>query len=168
MKKKYEALLFAGVVSALLAGCGNDEQSTATKDDTVNVPVKTQEKGKLPCCDLSQSKDGDYSAESSTDQYMGHGKIAITIKDHKIAAVNFVGIDPEGNIKDENYGKTNGKVENPGFYQKAQRAMKANAKYAEQLLQVQELDKVDVISGATASYNQFMESAQMALEEAQK
>ena len=40
--------------------------------------------------------------------------------------------------------------------------------YAEALLQKQELNKVDGISGATLSYKQFFDAAQRALEEAGK
>ncbi|MFQ7108983.1 MAG: FMN-binding protein [Dialister invisus] len=38
--------------------------------------------------------------------------------------------------------------------------MKANKTYAEALLQKQELNKVDGISGATLSYKQFFDAAQ--------
>ncbi|MDQ0204018.1 FMN-binding protein [Pectinatus haikarae] len=170
MKKKYGALVFAGVLSTqILAGCAGEQQTeNAANAVAVPVPASSGENGKAPCCDLSDTKDGEYAAESKADSFMGHGRIALTIKDHKITAVNFVGVDPEGNIKGADYGKTNGQVENPGFYQKAQRAVKANSQYAEQLLQVQELAKVDVISGATASYDQFVESAKIALENSKK
>ncbi|MFR6111072.1 MAG: FMN-binding protein [Dialister invisus] len=40
--------------------------------------------------------------------------------------------------------------------------MKANKTYAEALLQKQELNKVDGISGATLSYKQFFDAAQRA------
>lgn len=106
--------------------------------------------------------------ESSSDDSMGKGRIAISIKDHKIVSINYVGVDSEGKLKGADYGKTNGKIESPAFYQKAQTAVKANTAYAEQLLQVQELDKVDAISGATISYQQFIEAAKMALLEAKK
>lgn len=169
MKKKYEALVFAGILSTqILAGCASDQQEGSSSDGTVAVPVNSGGDGKAPCCDLSDTKDGEFTAESKSDNFMGHGRIAVTIKDHKIVGVNFVGIDPDGNIKGADYGKTNGQVENPGFYQKAQRAVKANSQYADQLLQVQELEKVDVISGATVSYDQFVEAAKTAIENAKK
>ena len=64
--------------------------------------------------------------------------------------------------------ETNGKIENKVYYNKAQLALKANKTYAEALLQKQELNKVDGISGATLSYKQFFDAAQRALEEAGK
>ena len=59
-------------------------------------------------------------------------------------------------------------IENKVYYNKAQLALKANKTYAEALLQKQELNKVDGISGATLSYKQFFDAAQRALEEAGK
>ena len=54
------------------------------------------------------------------------------------------------------------------YKRQAQLALKANKTYAEALLQKQELNKVDGISGATLSYKQFFDAAQRALEEAGK
>lgn len=162
LSKKYTLLMLAGTLSAqFLAGCGQQPATDVAVKDTASSK-------KAPCCDLSDAKDGSYTGESSSDDSMGKGRIAISIKDHKIVSVNYVGVDSEGKLKGADYGKTNGKVENPAFYQKAQTAVKANTAYAEQLLQVQELAKVDAISGATISYQQFIEAAKMALLEAKK
>ena len=70
----------------------------------------------------------------------------------------------DGTVKGEDYGKTNGEIENKAFYNKAQAAVKANGEYAQALLQKQEISKVDGISGATISYKQFLEAAQDAFE----
>ena len=166
IKKKYSAIVLASTLSAqLLAGCAT-QQNTAS-----SIPEKPAEQAaakSAPCCDLSDTKDGTYNTESTSDDFMGKGKIAISIKDHKIVSVNYIGLDAEGKMKGADYGKTHGQIENPAFYQKAQLAVKANTAYAEQLLQVQELAKVDAISGATVSYQQFIEAAKNALMEAKK
>lgn len=165
IKKKYSAFVLASTLSAqLLAGCGAQQNASASIKDSAAVPPSKS----APCCDLSDIKDGTYNAESTSDNFMGKGRIAISIQDHKIVSVNYIGLDSDGKIKGADYGKTNGQVENPAFYQKAQIAVKANAAYAEQLLQVQELAKVDAISGATVSYQQFIEAAKNALMEAKK
>ena len=48
-------------------------------------------------------------------------------------------------------------------YKKAQIAVKANDEYAKQLMETQSLEQVDAISGATISYNQFVEVVQKAV-----
>lgn len=56
-------------------------------------------------------------------------------------------------IKDSEYGKQNGEAANADFYNKAQGAVLACQKYAEQLGEVGALDGVDAISGAAISFN---------------
>ncbi len=157
------ALLFGSLLSlALFSGCGGAGSNAATDTAGPANPAGA------PCCDLSDTKDGTYVAESVADNFMGKGRISIVIKDHKIVSVNYFGVDQEEKIKGTEYGKTNGQVENPAFYKKAQIAVEANAAYAEQLLKEQQLAKVDAISGATVSYQQFIEAAKTALMKAKK
>ena len=78
------------------------------------------------------------------------------------------GIDKEGALKGEENGKKNGQITNEQTYKKAQNAVKANATYAKELVEKQQLSEVDAISGATISYEQFAEAAQKAIEEAKK
>lgn len=165
MKKKYSAFVLAGTLSAqLLAGCAAQQSNSSSVKESAEKPMGSS----APCCDLSDVKDGTYNAESTSDNFMGKGRIAISIQNHKIVSVNYIGLDPEGKMKASDYGKTNGQVENPAYYKKAQLAVTANTAYAEQLLQVQELAKIDAISGATVSYQQFIEAAKTALMEAKK
>ena len=98
----------------------------------------------------------------------GYTELTITIENHKITAAKFVGFNKDGSIKGEDYGKTNGKIENKVYYNKAQAALQANTSYAEALLQKQEVNKVDGISGATDSYILFFDAAQKALEAAER
>ena len=53
-------------------------------------------------------------------------------------------------------------------YKKAQTAVKAIKLYPAQLVETQDLNKVDAISGASISYSQFVEIATIALNEATK
>lgn len=163
-RKSFVVLLLGSLLSLVLfSGCGGADKNAVA--DTVSTAAKP---AASPCCDLSDAKDGTYVAESVADNFMGKGRISIAIKDHKIVSVNYFGVDPEGKIKEKDYGKTNGQVENPAFYQKAQKAVKANSAYAERLLQEQQLAKVDAISGATVSYQQFIEAAKIAIMKAKK
>ena len=118
--------------------------------------------------DMSKAKDGTYTAESATDSHMGRGRLTVVIKDHKIVAADFVGLTPDGAVKDKTYGMTNGEVKDERKYKIAQSALKANNSYAAQLLETQKPGEVDAIAGATVSYDQFMETAQNVLEQSQK
>ena len=108
-------------------------------------------------------KDGTYTAESSVDKVHGKAVITLTIKDHKITAVEYKGIDKDGTtVKDENYGND----KDPTNAKKAKVAYESQRKYADQLLQKQKLGQVDAISGATINYDQFVEAVKKDLEQA--
>ena len=116
-------------------------------------------------------KDGTYTAQSSVydgdDQGgSGYGVITLTVKDGKISEAEFLTYEPNGTLKDENYGKTANN--NQDFYNKAQKAVAACKQYAADLVAKGSVDNVDVISGATISYKEFQEAADAALAEASK
>ena len=149
---------FAGKLSVLavsallacfaLAACGGDSSSA-----TANL------------------KDGTYTAQSSVyegdDQGgSGYGVITITVTDGKISQAEFLTYEPDGTLKDENYGKTANN--NQDFYNKAQKAVAACKQYAADLVSKGSVDNVDVISGATISYKEFQEAADAALADASK
>lgn len=165
--KTYGALLLVGTTAILAGGCGDKtepvKQDAATqKAEAQYTPPKVDTKALL-----EKAKDGIFTGKVDGS----HGSSAvmtITIQNHKIVASTFEGFDKNGNPKNEEYGKTNGKVENKVYYNKAQIAAKAFKSYADALVQVQELNKVDGISGATAAYKQFFDAAQLALENAGK
>ena len=164
MKKRAAAVLSAALFAAFLAGCGSDTAEDKPADSAVQgAAVK-----KIADIDLSTAKDGTYNAESSENSEYGHGKIALTIKDHKIESVTYFGVDKDGAMKGEDYGKKNGQISDPQNYKKAQNAVKANAAYGVQLVERQQPGKVDAISGATISYEQFIEASTKALDEAKK
>ena len=117
---------------------------------------------------LAKAKDGTFTGQSKPNDRGGYTELTITIENHKITAAKFVGFNKDGSIKGEDYGKTNGKIENKVYYNKAQAALQANTSYAEALLQKQEVNKVDGISGATDSYILFFDAAQKALEAAER
>ena len=152
--KKYGAAAAAGLVAAtLIGGCGDTKEAPASEGSTKSgltqyKPPKVDTKGLL-----SKAKDGTFEGKSAANGEGEYSIISITVKDHKITAATFDGFLKDGN-----------KV----YYNKAQLALKANKTYAEALLQKQELNKVDGISGATLSYKQFFDAAQRALEEAGK
>lgn len=111
-------------------------------------------------------KDGTYIGKSSEDDQSAYGEVTFTVEDGRITACEFVTRQKDGTIKDENYGKVKGEISNQEYYDKAQLAVNAMKQYAEKLVEAQVVEGVDAISGATISYNQFLEAVNDAMDEA--
>lgn len=126
-------------------------------------------------CGEKNYSDGTYTARSQ--EYIndeddstagnGYGEVTLTIKDNSITACTFKTFELDGTPKDEDYGKENGEIKNKDFYNKAQKALAACDKYAEQLVSKGSIDEVDAISGATVNYNEFTEAVDEALKQAE-
>ncbi len=120
-------------------------------------------------------KDGTYEAQSSvyenddgTDDGNGYGVVSVTIKDGKITDCTFTTYEKDGTLKDEEYGKEDGRIANKDYYNKAQKANAACAEYASMLVQNGQLDGIDAISGATINYKEFKEAVEEALKQAEE
>jgi major membrane immunogen (membrane-anchored lipoprotein) len=111
---------------------------------------------------------GSYTAVSSEDDKGAYAEVTIVFADNKIVSCEFITRQKDGTIKDENYGKVNGEISNPDYYSKAQLAVEAMGKYAEKLTETQNLDEIEVISGATIAYDQFDEAVGKIFKEARK
>ncbi|MDR3114923.1 MAG: FMN-binding protein [Treponema sp.] len=117
-------------------------------------------------CAKGAYRDGTYTGTSSLDDTGAYGEVSLTVADGKIRQCRFLTRQKDGTIKDEHYGKVNGEISNQDFYDKAQLAVRAMERYAAQYVEVQDLKKVDAISGATIAYEQFIEAVEEALEKA--
>ncbi len=145
-------IFFIICAALLMTGCGDEEKiSLKPAQNIIN---------------LNAAKDGIYTIESSLNEEFGKSVLTLTIKDKKITAASFTGYDLFGNVKDKNYGSLTGKDSDD--YKKAQVAVDAIKIYPQQLVETQDLSKVDAISGATISYDQFVETTLRAVEEAAK
>jgi len=128
----------------------------------------------LTACGPASYADGTYTGQSSVYEGDedgngdGYGVVTITIQDNRVIACEFTTYEPDGTLKDEEYGKQSGEVANQDFYNKAQRAVRAAQNYAEQLAAKGELSLVDAISGATYNYDQFREAVEDALSQARQ
>ena len=123
----------------------------------------------LPACGGSASisyKDGTYTAVSSEDDEGAYAEVTIVVKDGSIVDCTFITLEKDGTVKAEDYGKINGEISNKDYYDKAQLAVRAMAHYAKELARVQSITEIDVVSGATISYDQFYEAVEDALSEA--
>ena len=149
--KKFLAAMCAACL--LMTGCGGEEKNPASPPASNKI-------------DLSDAKDGTYTVESSLDEKLGKSVLTLTIKDKKIIDASFTGYDLFGNVKGEDYGSLTGK--DSADYKKAQVAVNAIKVYPAQLVETQDLSKVDAISGASISYGQFVETTKRAIEEASK
>ena len=86
----------------------------------------------------------------------------ITVKDGKITHCTREERDlknGKNQIKDENYAKDDGDYN----YKIAQKAVKNSKGYADKLVEVQDINKVDSVSGATVSCKRFKEAVKNAL-----
>lgn len=151
------AAALAASTMVLAAGCGSEKPAEKAAS-TPTPPPKAAD------IDLSDAKDGTYTAESSSHELYGKSKITIAVKDHRIESVTFVGFDKDGKLKDETYGE--GASESNR--KKAQIALQGYNTYGKELVKTQQLGKVDAISGATVSYEQFVEATQKAVSEAKQ
>lgn len=106
-------------------------------------------------------KDGEYAAKSDPDERGNWGEIKIKVTDGKIETVDFKEFVKGGAQKDENYGKGD-----EANYTKAQNALTGAKTYGPKLVETQDVDKVDVVSGATSSNKLFKNIAKKALESA--
>ncbi|MDR1151867.1 MAG: FMN-binding protein [Bifidobacteriaceae bacterium] len=145
---EYAALVPLGaLVGVLASGCGS------------SVPPVDRDK---------PLADGTYSGLSGEDEDGATGQVTLTVRDGAVAEVDFEVVNRDGTPKDENYGKdSTGAIANSEYYAKAQAAVEAFDVYAAQLIEVGYPDEVDVISGATWAYDQFVEASTEALLTAQ-
>ncbi len=114
-------------------------------------------------CGSTTLKDGTYTGEIKGD---GSSKavVEIVVKEEKIVACVFESYDKEGKLKDQNYGEGSGEAN----YKLAQKAFQGMQKYPEMLLEVQNVEDVEAVSGATISHKQFVAAVKEALKNAKK
>ena len=147
-KQMWGFALAAGLSALMLTGCGGKKVTYRDGD--------------------YEGKSSIYENEDGTDDGNGYGVVNITIKDGAISACTYHTYEVDGILKDEEYGKEDGRIANKDYYNKAQKANAACAEYADMLVQNGQLDGIDAISGATINYNEFVEAVENALKEAEE
>ena len=112
-------------------------------------------------CGSSELKDGFYTAQMSDYSHGWKEYLCIMVKDDKIVYAEFNAKDPSGYIKawDNAYMQNMAAVEDtyPNDYTR---------RYVAQLIEVQNADGLDTISGATSSGNNFVRLAAAVLAQA--
>lgn len=140
MKKYLIVSLFA--VAILITACGKKDFSKMTFNDG--------------------EYQGNFKNEDS--DYPSTADVTIVIQDNKIISCTAEFRDAKGNIKGDDYGKDSGDEK----YKKAQIAVEGFSQYAKKLVEVQDPELVDAISGATISNKEFKEAVWNALDKAKK
>ena len=141
--KKRIALLAAFMLLSL-AACGKKEGAES----------------KTPESKTAQGyKDGTYSGEVG-----GTIKLGITVSGGKITTVDMQNLDREGKEKGEDYGKS--EPLNQGLYSIAQNSILGTDKLPGLLVESQDPDSIDAVSGATLSREAFVQAAKAALDSA--
>lgn len=102
--------------------------------------------------------DGDFTAESDIDENGWKGVIEISVKDGVITTVNYDEVNEEGGLKSEDteYSELMKSISNISPAE-AYEVLEAS------LVDTQDVDKVEAVSGATGSAELFKELAKKAL-----
>ncbi|NLY42578.1 MAG: FMN-binding protein [Clostridiaceae bacterium] len=148
MKRLLLCLLCVFVITGFLFGCAQNRQpaepAPAQEDGTPGTGEGTQPPQAPEAAGTAEGlKDGTYEAESThTDK--GWYSAKVTIQGGKYTDIKFIKYDGEGKEVDLSQYK------HPP-------AVQAMEQYPKQFLEVQDASKVDVISGATGTYESFLE-----------
>lgn len=161
MNKKI-TLASVALLSLTLVGCGakNDAKDNAVKENnkkieaTNNVEQTTEEALEL--------KEGTYTGKSSEDDFGGHMEVTITVADGKITDTEVKNLQKDGSEKGEDYGKEAGEE----GHKTAQMTLEASQTYGQELTEKGSVEEVEAVTGATQSYNQFVEAANDAINQA--
>ena len=105
-------------------------------------------------------KDGTY--EASASGAFGDTCVLLTLREGRIVDCELTAIDKEGKVKDEHYGEGGGEADR----RMAQIALQGMRQYPGMLLEAQDVEKLDAVSGATVTFREFQAAVKEALEKA--
>lgn len=160
MNKKI-TLASVALISLTLVGCGakNDAKDKAVKENNTKVEANNVEKTTEEALEL---KEGTYTGKSSEDDFGGHMEVTITVADGKISNTEVKNLQKDGSEKGEDYGKEAGEE----GHKTAQMTLEASQTYGQELTEKGSVEEVEAVTGATQSYNQFVEAANDAINQA--
>ena len=149
MKKNFlrlAALIMALAMMCSLAACGGSSSTPAS----------------VTYADGTYTGRSEDHEEDESGNGAGYGEVVIVIENNEIVSCEFTMYELDGTLKDETYGSDLSKENRL----KAQKAVQAAGKYASMLVDAGDINGVDVISGATISYSEFVEAVNDALSKA--
>jgi major membrane immunogen (membrane-anchored lipoprotein) len=145
MKKRFLTVCLAALALTALTACGSKGYADGTYTGQSSV----------------------YESDDEDENGNGYGVVTLTLKDNVIVDCTYLTYEPDGTLKDDSYGLQDGAVANRDYYNKAQKAIAACDVYAAKLVETNSLKEIDAISGATINYNNFLEAAKDALQQAE-
>lgn len=169
MKFKHLALISMLILSLFLAACGGSDDDA--KDDQQNDTEKTEQtaeedktEGEKTLVAGAPLQDGTYSLkEVELDEHGWRVEMTITVKDGKIVESNFDYVNADGQLKSADEGYQQAMADKVGVGP-ADFIPQLN----EALVETQNPVDVEVVTGATHSWENFRAYAQMLVQAAQK
>lgn len=169
MKFKHLALISMLILSLFLAACGGSNDDA--KDDQQNDTEKTEQtaeedktEGEKTLVAGAPLQDGTYSLkEVELDEHGWRVEMTITVKDGKIVESNFDYVNADGQLKSADEGYQQAMADKVGVGP-ADFIPQLN----EALVETQNPVDVEVVTGATHSWENFRAYAQMLVQAAQK
>ena len=149
-------LLLVGLT--FTSGCANNKKADDSAKNivtSVNTETNTNE---------IKYKDGDYKIKTDADTEGFYCKAKVTIKNNKITNVEWNIYDSNDRVFDEKYEEVY--VGNAYYQQQCRDDLKGAKTYGPKLVEVQNVQNVDAVSGATWTNRIFKSAINSALEKA--
>lgn len=151
MKKIFSAIIACSLVATLLVGCG----SKAPAETPAPAETQTEAPAEVPA-DGAKT----VTVESEFDERGWKQVLDVTFDGDKITDVKFDYVNKDGKLKSEDEEYNKNMKEKSGVS-----AAEAAAMLAADLVEKQDPDAVDVVTGATSTSEGFKELAKQAVEQ---
>ncbi|UUX33947.1 FMN-binding protein [Fundicoccus culcitae] len=137
------------------------EEATEESEEATEESEEATEESVSATPEALVLQDGEYTLESDADEHGWSSRFTLVVADGEITEVNYDMEDADGNLKteDEEYNQMMEDVSGTAFAD-------AVEELTAQLLETQNPDEVDVVSGATDTSEDFKEYAQLLVDAA--
>lgn len=162
MKKFLSVLIIIVLSMSVLVGCATEDETPPEDNNGIiddNDTVPDEDNNDIDTEGNEGAwQDGTYTAETDPDERGWTAQIEITVQDGQISEVNFDEVNEEGTSKteDEEYSQ-NMKAES------GVAPAEAYEQLEEQLIELQNIEEIDAVTGATSTTERFKELAEEAL-----
>ncbi|MCX7749802.1 MAG: FMN-binding protein [Clostridia bacterium] len=160
MKRKIYILFFLFSFMALFfSGCARSEEKVLNEND------EKKDKNIHAALTVPIYRDGVYEGKTDVDYENYYSRAKVTIKNKRISNVEWEIFDKSKNmVFDENYEKIF--KDSKSLVEQCRSNLKGVKAYGKKLLEVQDIERVDVITGATWTNKMFKAAVKDALKNA--